>query len=209
MHSGTTLTALVTGGGGFIGSHLVDRLLADGHRVRVVDNFATGRPENLSQHAGNPRLEVVPADITGADLAAAFAGVDWVFHLAALADIVPSIQTPEAYFAANVIGTFRVVQAARQAQVRRFVYAASSTCYGIPDVYPTPETADARPQFPYALSSFTAGPRRASGCSTSTGRAHARQAPTERCSACSWRRSWRACRSRSWATAPRRAISPL
>ncbi len=76
---------------------------------------------------------------------------DWVFHLAALADIVPSIQHPDQYFRANVVGTFNVLQAAAIAGAGRFVYAASSSCYGIPDVYPTPESAEIRPQYPYAL----------------------------------------------------------
>ena len=80
-----------------------------------------------------------------------FKGVDWVFHLAALADIVPSIQQPEAYFRANVDGTFNVIQAAIKANVKRFIYIASSSCYGITDKYPTPENAEIRPQYPYAL----------------------------------------------------------
>jgi UDP-glucose 4-epimerase len=144
--------ALVTGGAGFIGSHLVDRLVADGHEVVVVDNFATGRRDNLAHHAGNPRVTVHECDITepGA-LAPVTGGVTWVFHLAALADIVPSIVDPRGYFRTNVDGTFNVLEAARAAGVERFLYAASSSCYGIPDTYPTPETAEIRPQYPYAL----------------------------------------------------------
>src|SRR5207249_1654964 len=80
-----------------------------------------------------------------------FLGADWVFHLAALADIVPSIQRPLEYHRANVDGTVAIVEAARLAKVKRFVYAASSSCYGIPDRFPTPETAELRPQYPYAL----------------------------------------------------------
>jgi UDP-glucose 4-epimerase len=80
-----------------------------------------------------------------------FEGVDWVFHLAALADIVPSIQNPDEYFKANVDGTFNVLQAARGAKVKRFIYSASSSCYGIPDSYPTSEDSEIRPQYPYAL----------------------------------------------------------
>lgn len=144
--------AVVTGGAGFIGSHLVDRLLADGHRVLVIDNFSTGRPQNLAHHKGEKRLALVQAD--AADLAAIrphFEGADWVFHLAALADIVPSIERPTDYFRANVSGTESVLEAARAAKVKRFIYAASSSCYGIPDSFPTPETAPVRPQYPYAL----------------------------------------------------------
>lgn len=144
---------VVTGGAGFIGSHLSDALLAAGHHVTVVDNFATGREKNLAGAAGSPRFTLARCDIAGdpADLAAAFAGADGVFHLAGLADIVPSIERPGDYYRANVHGTFQVCEAARAAGVRKIVYAASSSCYGIPDVYPTPESAEVRPQYPYAL----------------------------------------------------------
>ena len=146
---------LVTGGAGFIGSHLVDRLLAEGRSVRVVDNFAVGRRANLRQHENDPRLQVVEADVAdqGAVMAAV-AGVERVFHLAARAEIVPSIQDPQAYFRANVDGTFCVLEAARRQGVQRFVYVASSSCYGIPSVYPTPETTPADARYPYALTKY-------------------------------------------------------
>jgi UDP-glucose 4-epimerase len=146
---------LVTGGAGFIGSHLVDRLLADGRRVRVLDNLSVGRRNNLQQHAGNGDLEFSEGDV--ADPAAvndACAGVERIFHLAARADIVPSIRQPDEYFRSNVDGTFVVVEAARRHAVKRLVYVASSSCYGIPDVYPTPEAATISPQYPYALTKF-------------------------------------------------------
>ena len=143
---------LVTGGAGFIGSHLVDQLLAQGHRVIVLDNFATGRTENLSQAIENSRLTIHDVDICDtAGLSPYFDSVDRVFHLAALADIVPSIQQPENYLGVGVQGTISVLQASVQVGVKRFLYAASSSCYGIPDVYPTPESAAIRPQYPYAL----------------------------------------------------------
>jgi UDP-glucose 4-epimerase len=146
------MKCIVTGGAGFIGSHLVDRLLGDGHEVIVIDNFVIGRPENLSSHAGSAALEIVRADITNLEsIKPYFDGVDWVFHLAALADIVPSIESPIPYHRANVDGTVNVLEASRHVNVRRFVYAASSSCYGIPDVYPTPEGAEIRPMYPYAL----------------------------------------------------------
>ncbi len=146
---------VVTGGGGFIGSHLVDRLIAEGRRVRVLDNFAVGHKANLQQHQHEPRLEVVEADIADtAAVASACDGADRVFHLAARADVVPSIQFPEAYFHANVAGTFAVLEAARRHCVRRLVYVASSSCYGIPTAYPTPETAPADPRYPYALTKY-------------------------------------------------------
>lgn len=147
----TLMHTLVTGGAGFIGSHLVERLLADGHRVRVIDNLSTGRLENLAHLRDRP-LEVHEVDVTDlARVTALCAGVDWVFHLAARADIVPSIERPWDYFRANVDGTASMLEAARAAEVSRFLYAASSSCYGIPDTFPTPETAPIRPQYPYAL----------------------------------------------------------
>jgi len=146
---------LVTGGAGFIGSHLVDRLLADGHQVTVLDNFSTGQPRNVEHLASHPAFRLVEVDVTDHEaIAGHFEGVDWVFHLAALADIVPSIQNPAAYFRSNVDGTFSVLEASRKAGVARFVYAASSSCYGIPDSYPTPETAPIRTEYPYALTKF-------------------------------------------------------
>ena len=152
MKSSQSKRALVTGGAGFIGSHLVDRLLADGHEVVVIDNMSTGRPDNLAQHVREARLTVRTGDINdAAALGSCLNGVNWVFHLAALADIVPSIREPKKYFHSNVDGTLAVLEAARASGVERFLYAASSSCYGIPDRYPTPETADIRPQYPYAL----------------------------------------------------------
>ena len=146
------MKTVVTGGAGFIASHLVDRLLAEGHSVRVLDNFSTGRPENLAHLARDPRLSLERVDISSEPrLQSLLAGADWVFHLAALADIVPSMERPMDYHRANVDGTVAMLEAARHAGVGRFLYAASSSCYGIPDAYPTPETAPARPQYPYAL----------------------------------------------------------
>lgn len=146
------MVSLVTGGCGFIGSHMVDRLLNEGHKVRVIDNFSTGRPENLEHQKNNPDLSITEADICDTEtIAPLFEGVDWVFHMAALADIVPSIQRPQDYFHSNVDGTFSVLQAARKAGIKRFLYTASSSCYGIPDHFPTNEYAEIRPEYPYAL----------------------------------------------------------
>lgn len=149
------MKCLVTGGAGFIGSHLVDRLLKDGHKVIVLDNFSTGRPENLAHHAGSPDLSIHRVDI--ADFEAIrphFTGIDWVFHIAGLADIVPSIQRPLDYYRANVTGTASVLEASRLAGVKRFIYTASSSCYGIPDIVPTPETAAIKTEYPYALAKY-------------------------------------------------------
>jgi UDP-glucose 4-epimerase len=146
---------LVTGGAGFIGSHLVDRLLADGHSVEVIDNLACGSDANLTDARRHPAFRLHIADVADpAAIAPLFEGVDWVFHLAALADIVPSIQDPLRYHRANVDGTAAVLEASRAAGVKRFVYAASSSCYGIPDAYPTPESAEMRPMYPYALTKY-------------------------------------------------------
>lgn len=145
-------TDLVTGGAGFIGSHLVELLLRLGRKVRVVDNLSTGRRSNLPEASHGSEIEFIEGDIADPRVTeAAVAGCARVFHLAALADIVPSIQQPGAYFRANVDGTFVVCEAARRAGATRFIYAASSSCYGIPDHCPTPESATIRPQYPYAL----------------------------------------------------------
>ncbi len=146
------MKSIVTGGCGFIGSHMTDKLLAEGHEVVVIDNFSTGRPENLEHQKGNKNLLVVQEDICNYEkIAPLFEGADWVFHFAALADIVPSIQRPDDYFHSNVDGTFSVLKAAKEAGIKRFMYTASSSCYGIPDHFPTDEHADIRPEYPYAL----------------------------------------------------------
>lgn len=149
---GKTMVSLVTGGCGFIGSHIVDRLLAEGHIVKVIDNCSTGRLENLDHQKENNNLEIYQKDIRNREeIEPLFQNVDYVFHMAALADIVPSIQQPWEYYSSNVLGTYNVVDCAKGAEVKKLVYAASSSCYGIPDQYPTKETADIRPEYPYAL----------------------------------------------------------
>jgi UDP-glucose 4-epimerase len=145
----------VTGGAGFIGSHLVDRLLADGHKVTVIDNLASGNLINIAPHQSNARLQFLQLDVADHKaIASHFTDVDWVFHLAALADIVPSMQYPLKYHYANVDGTISVLEAARRANAKRFIYAASSSCYGIPDRYPTPESAPIRAEYPYAVTKY-------------------------------------------------------
>ena len=146
---------VVTGGAGFIGSHLVERLLGDGHEVTVLDNFSNGKLGNLEHLASCPGLTVQRVDVSDyREIAPLFAGVERVFHLAALAAIVPSIQQPLEYHRANVDGTVSVLEAARNAHVGRLVYAASSSCYGLPDEFPTPESAPVRPMYPYALTKY-------------------------------------------------------
>lgn len=147
--------AIVTGGAGFIGSHLVDKLLEDNHSVIVIDNISTGNLDNISQHKDDNNFTFIKEDVSDLDkIKPHFKGVDVVFHLAALADIVPSIVNPVNYYKSNVAGTMSVVEASRLAKVKKLVYAASSSCYGIPTVYPTPEEAQINPQYPYALTKY-------------------------------------------------------
>lgn len=147
--------ALVTGGLGFIGSHLVERLLEEGLEVVALDNEATGKLSNLGSVLSHPSLKIVKADVRDSQLKEEyFADVDVVFHLAAMADIVPSIEKPRLYYETNVLGTMNVLELARTCGVKKVLYAASSSCYGIPDVTPTPETAPIRPQYPYALTKY-------------------------------------------------------
>jgi len=146
--------AVVTGGAGFIGSHIVDRLLDDGFRVHVIDNLVGGRLENLAHRKDDPNLVVETRDIL--DLAPddnLFAGAEYVFHFAGIGDIVPSIDKPVDYLSTNVMGTVKVLECARHAKVRKLVYAASSSCYGLADV-PTREDAPIHPEYPYALSKY-------------------------------------------------------
>jgi len=146
--------AVVTGGAGFIGSHMVDVLLERDYRVRVIDNLTGGRTANLAQHARDPDLSFEESDIR--DLlpdASLVRGADYVFHFAGIGDIVPSIERPLEYMNTNVQGTVHVLEAARHARVRKFVYAASSSCYGIAAT-PTREDHPIFPQYPYALSKY-------------------------------------------------------
>ena len=145
---------LVTGGAGFIGSNLVEKLVKLGHQVIVFDNMSTGRLSNLNQIKN--KIEFVEIDITNSkkSIDNYFNDVDWVFHLAGIGDIVPSIENPKQYYDCNVTGTFNILESSKTVGVKKIIYAASSTCYGIPDNYPTAETADIRPQFPYALTIY-------------------------------------------------------
>jgi len=146
---------VVTGGCGFIGSHLAEQLLEQGHEVTIIDNLSCGRLANISSFEKNPKLQVIKADIVEREqISPAFHDIDWVFHLAGIADIVPSIEQPDAYFQNNVQGTLNVLQCARESGVKRLVYAASSSSYGIPSSYPTLERASIQPQYPYALTKY-------------------------------------------------------
>jgi len=144
---------LVTGSAGFIGSHLCDRLLALGHTVTGLDSLITGRLANLETAKTYNTFNFLEQE-TAAIAPSTLEGIDWVFHLAGLADLVPSIQNPGKYYHANVHSTFALLDACRHAQIQRFIYTASSTCYGIPDQYPTPETYPCSPEHPYALTKY-------------------------------------------------------
>jgi UDP-glucose 4-epimerase len=147
-----TRKCIVTGGAGFIGSHLAEALVNKGYEVLIIDDLSTGRMANLKDFIKSPNLTIEKIDITDfSTISKAIEGATFVFHLAALADIVPSIQEPLKYHNANVNGTVTVLEAARRAGVKRFVYAASYSCYGLPAIFPTPETAPIRPMYPYAL----------------------------------------------------------
>jgi UDP-glucose 4-epimerase len=147
-------TALVTGGAGFIGSHMVELLLARGYRVRVIDNLVGGREANLAMHAANSDITFERSDVRGClPGAPLFRDVDYVFHFAGIGDIVPSIEAPLEYMSVNVQGTANVLECARHAGVRKLVYAASSSCYGIAAT-PTREDHPISLQYPYALSKY-------------------------------------------------------
>ncbi|MEM0990359.1 MAG: NAD-dependent epimerase/dehydratase family protein [Pseudomonadota bacterium] len=145
---------LVTGGAGFIGSHMVDVALDRGYTVRVVDNLVGGHERNLAHHGNNPDLSFEKLDIRNvSEDHMIFDGVTHVVHYAGIGDIVPSIEQPVDYMSTNVQGTVRVLEGARAAGVEKFVYAASSSCYGPADT-PTREDHPIAPQYPYALSKY-------------------------------------------------------
>lgn len=144
------MRSIITGGAGFIGSHLAEALVNNGHKVIILDNFATGSKKNLKKIIN--KIQIIKKDIRNFNsIKKLFYKVDNVFHLAALADIVPSIENPEDYFTTNVSGTFNVLKASVENKVKRFIYSASSSCYGIPKKYPTPEIEEISTKYPYAL----------------------------------------------------------
>ena len=146
--------SIITGGAGFIGSNLADHLIRIGHKVIVLDNFVSGKRSNLSHHRKKD-VKVVNIDISkNENLYKYFKGAHYVFHLAALAQIIPSIKNPKKYFKNNVIGTLKVVEAAKRAKIKKLVYAASSSCYGISKKLPTSEKDKIDLNNPYAVTKF-------------------------------------------------------
>lgn len=145
---------LITGGAGFIGSNLVERLINLNYEINVVDNLSTGTFSNLEQFKN--KINFYKKDIS--DLKqlddCLFKGVDYVFHLAGLADIVPSIENPQKYFDSNVKGTLNILQKSKHHKIKKLIYAASASCYGIPKTYPTSETSEIKLEYPYALTKY-------------------------------------------------------
>jgi len=149
-----TPTVLVTGGAGFIGSNLADRLIREGARVRILDNFATGFRENLEEISGS--FDLVEGDVADSTLvAAAVKDVEIIFHEAALPSVPRSVEDPVSTHQACVEGTFNLLLAAKDAGVRRFVYAASSSAYGDQPTLPKSETMAPAPMSPYAVAKLT------------------------------------------------------
>jgi len=146
--------AVVTGGAGFIGSHMVELLLNEGFKVVAVDDMSNGQLDNVEIFKNNKDYIFKEIDLSEEFDDSFFKNTDYVFHIAALADIVPSIENPTKYHKANVTGTIRTLEASRKYNVKKYIYSASSSCYGIPDEYPTPESANIRPEYPYAFTKY-------------------------------------------------------
>ena len=146
------MKCLVTGGAGFIGSHLVHGLLKRGHEVRVFDNFSSGKLQNV-EHLP---IDLVEGDVRDDDaVRSAVRGINYVFHLAALGSVARSIEDPMSTHEVNETGTLRVLGAARAAKVRRVVLASSSSIYGNAVAMPKRESAKPAPMSPYAVSKLT------------------------------------------------------
>ena len=155
MNTQHDLIAVVTGGAGFIGSHIADAILARGYAVRILDDFSTGRRENIAHLRG--RVEVIEGSVLdGRALASAFAGADCVFHQAAIPSVPKSIRDPLASHEANATGTLKVLLAARAASVRRTVIAGSSAYYGDTPTLPKREDMPPAPLSPYGLQKYMA-----------------------------------------------------
>lgn len=153
------MKALVTGGKGFIGSHLVERLLNEGHEVISLD-LAETSCRNIEKFLVNGRFNSIVIDLRRSDSRENILHlldvykISHIFHLAGLADVVPSINNPADYFLTNVFGTLNVLMAARQADIKKLVYASSSSVYGITEQIPTSEDAPIKPQYPYAETKY-------------------------------------------------------
>ena len=148
------IKAIVTGGAGFIGSNLVDELVKLKCKVTVIDNLSTGQLKNLSKSSSKIKFVNMDISTKSKKLDKIFENVDWVFHLAGLADIVPSIKEPKKYFDANVNGTLNILEVCRKKKIKKFIYAASASCYGLPKKFPTSEKSLIDTQYPYAMTKY-------------------------------------------------------
>jgi len=147
------MKALITGGAGFIGSHLAELLLAEGHQVLAIDNFATGSKDNMRTFGTHNNFRFAKLDIRDpSSLQPLMEGIDWVFHMAAVTGAVPSIEMPSKYYGINVSGTFSVLDCARRCGVKRFLFPASASCYGMAAGAPITELSALQPLHPFALS---------------------------------------------------------
>ena len=146
--------SVITGGAGFIGSNLTDHLVKAGHKVVILDNFVSGKRSNLSHHK-NQNVKIIKIDISkDNNLERYFKNIDYVFHLAGLAEIIPSIKNPKKYFVNNVLGTLNVIEAAKKTKIKKLIYAASSSCYGTPKSFPTSEKSKIDLKHPYAVTKY-------------------------------------------------------
>jgi len=146
--------SVITGGAGFIGSNLTDHLVKAGHKVVILDNFVSGKRSNLSHHK-NQNVKIIKIDISkDNNLERYFKNIDYVFHLAGLAEIIPSIKNPKKYFVNNVLGTLNVIEAAKKTKIKKLIYAASSSCYGTPKGFPTSEKSKIDLKHPYAVTKY-------------------------------------------------------
>lgn len=149
------MRVLVTGAAGFIGSHLCSALLSQGFEVVGIDNLSVGRANNLYGFINNEKFQFRVLDISDSDISNKLdSHFTYIFHLAALADIVPSIKEPSRYARINVQGTINMLEFAKICNVKKFVYAASSSCYGVAQEIPTTESAQIAPEYPYALTKY-------------------------------------------------------
>jgi UDP-glucose 4-epimerase len=150
---------IVTGGAGFIGSHLIENLIKEKNisKIILIDNFLDGNYKNISSFIKNKKIKIVKKDINNIYKEDKnFKKIDCVFHLAAIADIVPSIKNPLDYCSTNIIGTIKILEAMRYNKINKIIFAASSSCYGIPNKYPTDEKQKIDPKYPYAFSKYVA-----------------------------------------------------
>jgi UDP-glucose 4-epimerase len=147
------MRVLVTGGAGFIGSHIVDRLVRDGYRVRVIDNLSSGRLENIKHHLESNSIELIIGDLKDPQIALrAVEGVDTVFHFAANPEVRVSTTNPEIHFNENIVATFNLLEAMGRKNVKELVFASSSSVYGEPEEIPVDENAPIRPVSVYGAS---------------------------------------------------------